>query len=115
MGHIRSVKFAEPTTAPAGSIIITVYSIWHRKSRSTTTGFRNLFKYNYWRTSQPRRDWIIDPDFDFSWPTFNNNPHFEQFKCGIAAAEMFCWLSGEVYEHTGGQCWPVRSTSQTTV
>ena len=104
MGHIRSVKFAEPTTAQAGSIIITVYSISHRKSRSTTTGFRNLFKYNYWRTSQPRRDWIIDPDFDFSWPTFNNNPHFEQFKCGIAAAEMFCWLSGEVYEHTGGQC-----------
>ena len=106
MGHIRSVKLAESTAAPAGSIFITVYSIWHRKSKSTTTGFRNLFKYNYWRTSQPCRDWIIDPDFDFSWPTFNNNPHFEQFKCGIVAAEMFCWLSGEVYEHTGGQCWP---------
>ena len=42
----------------------------------------------------------------FSWPSFNNEPHFEQFKCGIATAEMFCWLSGENYQHTGGQCLP---------
>ena len=106
MAHLRSVKLSVPTTAPAGSIFITVYSIWHRKGRSTINGFRNLFKYNYWRTSEPCRDWKIDPDFDFSWPTFSGEPHFEQFKGGIAAAEMFCWLSGEAYQHTGGQCWP---------
>lgn len=106
MAHLRSVKFSVPTTAPAGSIFITVYSIWHRKGRSTTNGFRNLFKYNYWRTTEPRRDWIIDPNFNFSWPTFGGEPHFEQFKCGIAAAEMFSWLAGEDYQHTGGQCWP---------
>ena len=106
MGHIRSVKTTESTVAPAGSIFITVYSIWHRKGKSTWTGFRNLIKYNYWRTATPRRDWIVDPDFDFSWPDMHNEPHFEQFKCGIAAAEMFAWLCGEEYRHTGGQCWP---------
>ena len=106
MAHLRSVKLSVPTTAPAGSIFITIYSIWHRKGRSTINGFRNLFKYNYWRTTEPRRDWIIDSDFDFSWPSFNSGPHFEQFKGDIAAAEMFSWLSGEDYQHTGGQCWP---------
>ncbi len=97
MGHLRSVKQTDSTVAPAGSIFITVYSIWHRKGRSTARGFRNLFKYNYWRTAEPCRDWIIDPDFDFSWPSFHSQPYFEQFKCGIAAAEMFSWLSGEAY------------------
>ena len=106
MGHLRSVKTAVSTTAPAGSIFLTVYSIWHRKPRSTATGVRNLIKYNYWRTAAPRRDWIIDPDFDFSWPAMHGEPQFEQFKCGIAAAELFSWLCGEDYQHTGGQCWP---------
>ena len=106
MGHLRSVRTAVPTVAPAGSIFLTVYSIWHRKGRSTASGFRNLFKYNYWRTAAPQRDWIADPNFDFSWPSFGSSPHFEQFKRDIAAAEMFCWLSGEEYRHSGGQCWP---------
>ena len=106
MGHIRSVKFAQSTAAPAGSIFITVYSIWHRKGKSTGTGFRNLFKYNYWRTANPCRDWIIDPSFDFSWPNIGVEPHFEQTKCSIAAAEMFAWLCGEAYEHLGGGSWP---------
>ena len=106
LGHIRSVKLAASTTAPTGSIFLTVYSIWHRRGRSTASGFRNLIKYNYWRTAPPCRDWIIDPDVDFSWPTFSSAPHFEQFKCGIAAAAMFGWLCDEPYEHTGGQCWP---------
>jgi ectoine hydroxylase-related dioxygenase (phytanoyl-CoA dioxygenase family) len=33
-GHLRNVKLAEATTAPAGSIFIAVYSIWHRKGRN---------------------------------------------------------------------------------
>ena len=112
MGHLRNVKVAVATAAPAGSIFITVYSIWHRKGRSTGSGFRNLIKYNYWRTTDPRRDWIVDPDYSFSWPVMSHHPHFEQFRCGIAAAEMFCWLSGETYEHEGGQCWPCESPAK---
>ena len=45
-------------------ISVTIYSIWHRKGRSTASGFRNLIKYNYWRTASPCRDWIVDPDVD---------------------------------------------------
>jgi len=106
MGHLRSVKLATATTAPAGSIFITVYSIWHRKGKSSATGERHLIKYNYWRTAAPRRDWLMRPDIDLSWPTSAGEPHFEQFKGGIAAAELFSWLCGEEYQHSGGQCWP---------
>ena len=28
-------------------------------------GVRNLLKYQYWRTVEPERDWVIEPDFDF--------------------------------------------------
>lgn len=112
LGHIGSVKGKVSTTAPAGSIFLTIYSIWHRKGKSTGSGFRNLIKYNYWRTAPPQRDWIVDPEFDFSWPSFSNPPYFEQFKCGIAAAAMYSWLANTPYEHTGGQCWPCEAPAR---
>ena len=83
----------------------TACAIWYRKGRSTTIGILNMFKYNYWRTAEPCRDWNVDSEFDCSWTTFHSEPQFEEFKAGIAAAEMFSWLAGEPYEHTGGQCW----------
>ena len=107
MGHIRSVKIARSTASPAGTIIITAYPIWHRRGRNTVPGMRHLFKYNYWRTTEPRRDWIVDPEHDFSWPDMSEvEPHFEQFRCGIAAAEMFSWLCGETFDYPGGTAWP---------
>ncbi len=106
MQHMRGISTAVSTAAPAGTIFITAYPIWHRRGKSTAAGIRNLLKYNYWRTADPCRDWIIDPDFSFSWPKHDPNPLFEQFKRGIAAVEMFSWLSGEEFEYTGGQCWP---------
>ncbi len=112
MGHLRTISFARSTAAPAGSIFITVYSIWHRKGPSTATGHRNMLKYNYWRTAGPKRDWIIDNDFDFSWPDMHSEPGFEQFKCGIASCQMFAWLAGVDYDHTGGQCWPCESPAK---
>lgn len=109
INHIRNIKMTEKTTAPAGTIFITVYAIWHRKGKSTWSGIRNLIKYNYWRTADPRRDWIVNPDYVFSWPETPPEPGFEQFKSEIGAARMFAWLCGEEYEHVGGQCWPCGS------
>ncbi len=112
MVHYDRIRHAVRTTAPAGSIFLTVYSIWHRRSKSTGSGVRNLLKYNYWRTAPPRRDWLVDPAFDFSWIRLSaGRPPFEQFMDGIAAAELFTWLCGleEEYRFQGGQCWPVNA------
>jgi hypothetical protein len=114
-GHIAG---AVPIAAPAGTVFLTVYSIWHRRSAATArptpeNRFRNLLKYNYWRTVPPQRDWKADPDFDFSTVDFNPpGAAFEQFQGGIAAARMFCWLSGleDQYRKRGGQGWPVVPT-----
>ena len=113
-GHIpRAVS----TTAPAGSIFLTVYSIWHRRTKATAEAtpentFRNLLKYNYWRTAPPERDWKVDPGFDASTVDFNISAPCEQFQGAIAAGEMFSWLCGfeDQYEKRGGQCWPIVST-----
>lgn len=101
LGRLRSMKDSVLTITPPGSIVITVYSIVHRRSASTGTGIRDNLKYNYWRTSEPRRDWVVDPDFSFSWTRPGQRPPF-----GVPAAEMFAWLCGEDWQHMGGQAWP---------
>ena len=101
LGRARSVKGSVLTTSPPGTIFLTVYSIWHRRSASTGTGVRNNLKYNYWRTAEPRRDWVADSDYNFSWPSIADAPAF-----GVPAAGMFAWLCGEEWQHIGGQSWP---------
>lgn len=114
MAHYGKIAGTIFTPSQAGSITISVYCIWHRRSRATTgpqgsSRFRNLLKYNYWRTTPPKRDWITNSKIDLNQINFNPpKNYFEQFQGGIAAAKMFCWLGGieNEYENLGGQCWP---------
>lgn len=99
MGHFTSIRSAVNTAAPAGSIFITVYSIWHRRSESTAHGIRNMLKYCYWRTVPPERDWLVAPDFDPATASYSLDGPFlqpprQQFRDWYDAAEMFFWLSG---------------------
>ena len=101
LGRIKSLKISKLTTSPPGSIFVTAYSIVHRRSNSTYSGVRDNLKYNYWRTSEPRRDWAFDPEFNFSWMSSTARPLF-----GVDQARMFIWLCGEDWEFMGGQSWP---------
>ncbi len=121
MAHYGSIAGTVSTASPAGSIFLTIYSIWHRRGRATAASngnrtYRNLLKYNYWRTEAPCRDWIREPGIDFNQQRFDPPfpAIFEQFQGGISAAKLFCWLCGieEEYEFRGGQCWPVVPTTR---
>jgi len=114
VGHYGGLKggipFAPPA-APAGSILIMSYNLWHRRTRSTASGFRHLFRYNYWRTTMPARDWIIEPDFDLrtaNYEFFDRPTTRPPTRDCNDAAEMFFWLSGmhDQFAVMGGQCWP---------
>lgn len=111
MGHYGNLRHGVKTVASAGSIFLTVYSIWHRRSVSTAQGVRNLLKYNYWRTSAPARDWVIEPDFDFAQAdySFVLRGLRQQFRDTVDASEMFFWLCGKSgeYQTMGGQGWPM--------
>jgi hypothetical protein len=112
MGHYGGIKGTYYAAAPAGSIFITMYSIWHRRSASTVPSLRNLLKYNYFRITPPQRDWIIDPDFDFATADYelHNAPTFrQQFQDCNDSARMFLWLCGKahLYNILGGQSWPI--------
>ena len=102
IGHYGSIRGAFKTTGRAGSIFVTVYSIWHRRAASTAEGMRHMLKYNYWRTVPPERDWIREPDFDF------NSANYGQDR--LQSARMFYWLCGKAkqYRWRGGQAWPLR-------
>ena len=63
------------TVAPAGTIFITDYPIFHRRAASHEPCNRDLLKYMYWRTSLPSRDWVgSDTPFDFARADYHS-PH----------------------------------------
>ena len=111
MAHLDAIRGAVPTVAPAGSIFLTVYQIWHRRGRATGHGWRNLLKYFYWRTQPPRRDWVMEDDFRFSTACYSSPMagQLEQFRDDIKVAEMFMWLCGQhdKFQNRGGQSWPL--------
>ena len=110
MGHIRNVKVAKTTAAPAGSIFITVYSIWHRKGKSNASGpsppHQIQLLAHHGTTSRLDRPILASTSPGQVSPIF---PTSSNSGAASPRAEMFCWLSGEAYEHQGGQCWPCES------
>ena len=111
MSHLGGIRGAIPTAAPAGSIFLTAYQIWHRRGPSTAAGMRNLLKYFYWRTVPPVRDWVVEANFDFSSVDFGSpiSAMVEQFRADVKVAEMFLWLCGKhgEFQNLGGQSWPL--------
>lgn len=97
MAHYGSIRGAVSTTAPAGSIFLTAYPIWHRRTASTAKGTRHLFKYAYKRTVPPKRDWIHEQGFNprqAKGPPPGPTYHREYHRAINDAAEMFYWLCG---------------------
>ena len=93
---------------PAGTIGIHHQSILHRRAPSVASGSRRMLKYNYWRTSPPRRDWLDDAEFDPR--TADYGGHF----VARYVAHMFAWLAGkgDEFRVIGGQGWPWRTENQ---
>ncbi len=112
MGHYGAIQGMVKTSAPAGSVFLTVYSIWHRRGASRIPSVRQLLKYNYWRTTPPTRDWRIEADFDLANAPYHLSgaPTFRpQFRDSRDSARMFFWLCGmdEKFHTMGGQGWPM--------
>ena len=98
MEHYRNFKGVMSTAAPAGSIFVTAYPVWHRRGKSTSNGRRNLLKYWYTRTVPPLCDWITDPDLEMSHAFHRTDFNIDQRDAHRAmddAAEMFYWLCGK--------------------
>jgi hypothetical protein len=113
MTQYGSIRQAVQTVAPAGSIFITHYSMWHRATTSTAASIRNLLKYNYRRTAAPRRDWVADPQCDFTKIDFSTGRGMpEKWHDSVRVARSFLWLCGrDDFVFEGGQAWPVTAGS----
>ena len=116
MAHYGQLRETYSAAATAGSVFLTAYPIWHRRSASTATGLRNLLKYNYWRTGAPARDWIAEPGFNPKTADYRlEGPSLrEQFQDCVDAAQMYFWLCGRSadFHLMGGQGWPVPANFQ---
>ena len=105
MEHYRNFKGVVSTAAPAGSIFVTAYPVWHRRGKSMAKGRRNLIKYWYTRTVAPRRDWIEEPGLELCHAYHRTDYNIDQRDAHRAmddAAEMFYWLCGE---HENCRAW----------
>ena len=105
------------TAAPAGSVFVTAYSIWHRQPQKIDQTTRNLLKWVYWRTAPPARDWIARADFDFAGADYSfTNSYFvgghRKWQSVPRVAEMFYWLCGKAddFHIVGGAGWPFSSS-----
>ena len=111
MAHLGNIKGAVRTAAPAGSIFMADYGIWHRAAGGSGIGTRDMLKYMYWRTTPPTRDWLIEPDFDLAHTNYEEGvkEFGEQFRTSLDVARLFVWLTGkgDHYKHDGGQAWPL--------
>ncbi len=114
MAHYGTIRQGMRTAAPAGSIFITHYSIWHRATTASASGIRNLLKYQYWRTAAPQRDWVVDPDLDFTQVKFRPDVRLgDKWYDSIHVARRFLWLCGQSdgFEFKGGLRWPILAGS----
>lgn len=104
MEHYGRFRGAISAAAPAGSIFVTHYGIWHRRSPSVSPKVRNLLKFWYLRTALPERDWLRSPGFDLPG-TFHaeagNRFGREMHRTKNDAAEIFHWLCGRHDRFTG--------------
>ncbi|MDE0428957.1 MAG: phytanoyl-CoA dioxygenase family protein [Caldilineaceae bacterium] len=112
-----SLAGQQMTAAPAGSVFVTAYSIWHRQPPKADRSTRNLLKWVYWRTEQPERDWVADPNFDFGGADYTHSSDYfhgpaRMWQSVPRVAEMFYWLCGKTDEFhmVGGAGWPYSST-----
>ncbi len=119
MSHYGQIRGGVYTAAPAGSIFITAYPIWHRRSASSAQGVRDMLKYLYWRREPPQRDWLIETDFNMDDLNDLENdlyrkktvpPGHDQFHHWHDMAKMFYWLGGmeeEFVGFLGTEGWPM--------
>jgi hypothetical protein len=85
-------RISYPQSSSAGTITITAYPIWHRRTESTAVGIRNNLKYRYYRTISPRRDWVLESSEEVVTDGFNSP---ESSSPEVAdSSDMFQWLSG---------------------
>ncbi len=123
MDHYDRIRGTYLGIIPAGSVIMMAQRTWHRRSAATAPpdSERNMLMYDYWRTTPPKRDWIIEPNFDLATADYLTNrigqqatPSFRpQFRDTIDNAEMFFWLSGRAsdFGYLGGMCWPLSASN----
>ena len=117
MTQYGSIRQAVQMVPPAGSILITHFSVWHRSTRATASGVRDFLKYNYRRTAAPRRDWVVDPQCDFTKIPFGTDRQMpEKWHDSVRVARLFLWLCGrEDFVFEGGQAWPVTAGSDNDI
>ena len=110
MAHYGEIGGTWKAIAPAGSIYLTAYSLWHRRARATWNSVRYMITSSAWRTTSPRRDWLPEPEFSIKKADYTSTaPRFgEQVRAAHDNARMFLWLCGRSadFQPAPGPSWP---------
>ena len=58
IAHYHDILGQVSLTVPAGTVALTRYGIWHKAGPKFNARRRGMIKFSYYRTGQPKRDWV---------------------------------------------------------
>jgi hypothetical protein len=97
IAHYGDIAGQLSLTVPAGTVVLGHYGIWHKAGPKLNDKRRGMIKFSYFRSAQPRRDWIADseeiPEYeDVRIQAYVTN--VEHYRERIRCRRTWEWLCG---------------------
>ena len=62
IAHYGNISGQISITAPAGTVVMAHYGIWHKAGPKINQKRRSMIKFSFFRTQPPKRDWVRESD-----------------------------------------------------
>ena len=97
ISHYGDIVGQISLTVPAGTVVMTHYSIWHKAGPKLNDRRRGMIKYSYFRNSPPKRDWVRESDDTPPYRNRGRHPYateVEFYRDMVWEKQTWAWMCG---------------------
>jgi len=100
IAHYQNILGQVSLTVPAGTLVMSHYTLWHKAGPKLNNRRRSMLKFSYFRTAQPQRDWITDADrqMPIHFPRQKYVGEIESYRDSVKCRRLWEWLCGDAGE-----------------
>ena len=97
ISHYGDIVGQLSLAVPAGTVVMGHYGVWHKAGPKLNSRKRGMIKFSYFRSTAPRRDWLVDSD---EIPEYCDPPRapylteIEHYRERIRCRKTWEWLCG---------------------
>jgi len=104
IAHYQNILGQVSLTVPAGTLVMSHYTLWHKAGPKLNNKRRAMLKFSYYRTSEPRRDWITKPETELPayFPRQKYAGEIEFYRDSVKCRRLWEWLCGDAGEWQPG-------------